>query len=70
MAFIRAKKVNGSRYFYLVENSWSDGKVKQQVIQYLGKADTALQKLKSLKLPKPYFYIAKQKLLAELGKRE
>ena len=35
--FIREKNINGQKYGYLVENTWNNGKIKQQVKKYLGK---------------------------------
>ncbi|MFP4118877.1 MAG: hypothetical protein ACLFTH_02370 [Candidatus Woesearchaeota archaeon] len=34
--FVRAKKVKGRYYGYLVDNKWVDGKVRQKVKKYLG----------------------------------
>ncbi|MBU1004573.1 MAG: hypothetical protein KJ561_01985 [Nanoarchaeota archaeon] len=39
MAFIRTKKINGKLYYYLVENTRINGKVKQKVIRYIGKSE-------------------------------
>jgi len=36
VAFIREKKKNGRSYFYLVENTWDNGKVRQRLIRYVG----------------------------------
>lgn len=36
MAFIRAKRIRNNTYYYLVENRWESGKVRQKVIKYLG----------------------------------
>ena len=36
MGFVRAKKIKGKKYAYLVENLWKKGKVKQKVKKYLG----------------------------------
>ena len=36
MAFVRAKKHGNRVYYYLVENKWVDGKVRQKVLKYLG----------------------------------
>ena len=40
MVFIRDKKVKGHSYAYLVRNTWdnSKGKVKQEIIKYLGRS--------------------------------
>jgi len=46
MAFIRSKKIRGQAYYYIVENQLVDGRVKQKVLMYLGKADSLLEKLK------------------------
>jgi hypothetical protein len=37
--FERIKKINGHEYRYLVKSVRVDGKIKQKVIKYLGKAD-------------------------------
>ncbi len=37
MPFVRAKLIKGHTYYYLVENKRVRGKVKQKVVQYLGK---------------------------------
>ena len=37
MSFVRAKNIKGHTYYYLVENKRVKGKVKQKVVQYLGK---------------------------------
>lgn len=36
MAYVRAKKRKGKTYYYLVEGTRVDGKVKQKVLKYLG----------------------------------
>ena len=36
MAFIRAKKVKGKTYFYLVKGVRENGKVKQKIVRYFG----------------------------------
>jgi hypothetical protein len=46
MAFIRSKKIKGKIYYYIVENQWVMGKVRQYVLMYLGTADSLLKKLK------------------------
>ena len=40
MVFIRDKKVKGHLYAYLVKNTWdnSNGKVKQEIVKYLGRS--------------------------------
>ena len=35
--FVRAKTVKGKKYAYLVRNKWKKGKVKQEIVKYLGK---------------------------------
>lgn len=40
MAFVRKKRIDGVEYFYLVEGTRVDGKVRQRVIAYLGKHKT------------------------------
>ena len=37
MSFIRVKNVNGTNYYYLVENHRVAGHVKQRLIRYFGK---------------------------------
>ncbi|MAG15564.1 hypothetical protein CMO88_00730 [Candidatus Woesearchaeota archaeon] len=37
MAFVRVKKISGSEYAYLVENSWTQRGGRQKVAKYLGK---------------------------------
>jgi hypothetical protein len=37
MSFVRAKKIKGKKYAYLVENTWEKKKVKQKVKEYLGR---------------------------------
>ena len=39
MAFKREKKVKGHVYHYLVQNRRQDGRVRQDIIQYFGRAD-------------------------------
>jgi hypothetical protein len=41
--FIRTKTINNAKYAYLVESTWSKGKTKQKVKQYLGKVTATLQ---------------------------
>ncbi len=36
MAFLRAKKINGNLYFYLVKSVRIEGKVRQKVVKYIG----------------------------------
>mgnify|MGYP002399645807 CR=1 FL=1 len=40
MVFIRAKKVKGHSYAYLVRNTWdnNNGRVKQEIVKYLGRS--------------------------------
>jgi len=40
VAFNRKKRIDGVEYYYLVEGTRIDGKVKQRVIAYLGKHKT------------------------------
>lgn len=47
MSFIRSKEIKGKIYYYIVENQWIFGKVRQYVLLYLGTADSLLKKLKS-----------------------
>jgi len=37
MAFVRVKRIYGSEYAYLVENTWTDKGTRQKVGKYLGK---------------------------------
>ena len=47
MAYIRAKKLKGKNYYYVVEGQRDkDGKVKQKVIKYLGPVEKILEKFK------------------------
>ena len=47
MAYIRAKKLKGKNYYYVVEGQLDkDGKVKQKVIKYLGTVEKILEKFK------------------------
>ena len=34
--FLRKKRINGSDYWYLVENKREEGRVRQKVIRYIG----------------------------------
>ena len=45
MAFIRKKKIAGHTYFYLVENRYEHGKVRQKVLLFLGKGNTLKKRL-------------------------
>ena len=47
--FIRKKKVRGRLYYYIVENKLVDGKVKQNVLMYLGNTENILKQFKKLK---------------------
>ena len=38
MVYVRAKKIKGKIYYYLVEGKLVEGKVKQKVVMYLGNA--------------------------------
>lgn len=44
MSFIATKKIKGHEYRYLVENVRINGKVKQKILQYLGRVDPAKPK--------------------------
>ena len=47
MAYIRAKKVKGNTYYYVVEGKLDkEGKVKQKVILYMGNVETVLKVFK------------------------
>ncbi len=37
--FLRKKRINGHTYWYLVENRRENGKVRQHVVRYIGKAE-------------------------------
>ncbi len=50
MAFVRAKKIKGQQYGYLVSNYWEAGKTKQKVAKYLGKI-YSLEKQQDVALP-------------------
>ena len=41
MAFVRVKRINGGRYAYLVENSWTRKGARQKVSRYLGRVHAA-----------------------------
>lgn len=49
MAFIRSKKVNGKRYYYLVQNSRVNGKVVQRVLKYLGRHNELIKLLRDIR---------------------
>ncbi len=36
MAYLRAKRINGKQYFYLVESVRVGSKVRQRVVKYIG----------------------------------
>jgi hypothetical protein len=45
MVYLRAKKIKGNNYYYIVEGKRDEeGKVKQKVIKYLGTAENILNK--------------------------
>lgn len=45
MTYLRAKKIKGKNYYYVVEGNRDDeGKVKQKVIKYLGTVENILKK--------------------------
>ena len=37
--FLRKKTIKGHEYWYLVENTWVNGKSRQHVLKYLGKRE-------------------------------
>jgi hypothetical protein len=37
VAFVRAKRIGGKPYAYLVENHWQNGRARQSVTKYLGR---------------------------------
>lgn len=41
--FVRAKKINGKKYAYLVENEWTPWGSRQRVTKYLGRAHEPLR---------------------------
>ena len=47
MATLQARKVNGHKYWYIVESRRVNGKPRPIVLAYLGKADDLLEKLQS-----------------------
>ena len=50
MVYLRAKKIKGRNYYYVVEGKRDDtGKVKQKVIKYLGTVENILKKFGALK---------------------
>ena len=47
MAYLRAKRIKGKNYYYVVEGKRDDeGKVKQEVIKYLGTVENIINKFK------------------------
>lgn len=46
--FVRAKKIRGNQYYYVVESARKDGRVEQRVRSYLGSYRTAKQQIKLL----------------------
>jgi transposase len=46
MAFLQGRVSRGIKYWSIVESRWKDGKSIPHIIEYLGTADTILQKLK------------------------
>ena len=49
MATIQARKSRGHKYWYIVESRRVNGKPRPIVLEYLGKADDLLQRLKGIK---------------------
>lgn len=43
MAFLRSKIVKGKKYYYIVESKIIKGKIKQNVLCYLGNAENILK---------------------------
>ena len=43
MTYIRSKKRNGKKYYYIVEGKLIKEKVKQKVIKYLGTTDKIIK---------------------------
>jgi len=46
MAFMRIKKIKGIEYVYYVKNQRVGNKVKQVIVQYLGRKDKHKEKFK------------------------
>ena len=48
MATIQSKITNGHKYWYIVESRRINGKPRPVVLEYLGKADSLLKRLRGL----------------------
>lgn len=53
MASLQQKTSHGQKYWYIVESRRVNGKPRPVVLEYLGKADTLLERLQELKEPGP-----------------
>lgn len=62
MAFERIKTVKGKQYKYLVENVRENGKVKQKIVKYLGRADKEPVKpnVEGYTLPYGFYYLSQE----------
>lgn len=49
MAFVRAKRIAGKTYYYLVENKLVGGKVRQKVLKYLGKNPPTKEQIETMR---------------------
>jgi hypothetical protein len=69
VAFVRKKRIDGVEYYYLVEGTRIDGKVRQRVIAYLGKHETVgeayLHWVRESRKPGRKLYAAKMMKLLE-----
>ena len=46
MAFLQARTSRGNRYWSIVESCWENGKSKPRIVEYLGTAETLLDRLR------------------------
>lgn len=62
MAFERIKTVKGKKYKYLVENVRENGKVKQKIVKYLGRADKEPVKpnVEGFTIPYGFYYLSQE----------
>ena len=47
MTYVRAKKINGKTYFYLVKSIRINGKIRQKVVKYIGKPKNIVSLIKN-----------------------
>ena len=47
MTYLRAKKINGRTYFYLVKSIRVNGKIRQKVVRYIGKQKNLVYLIKN-----------------------